>query len=155
MNTFFLQDSLYSGRTESKLVSDLVGTFALAISLDDSGGERWIPLRFSANLFGNQTGNPLLSKAGPPAGKSPRIDIKSDTNFIDLNDPSFDQLDRTKAMERWIVQGIAIERSLIDKDRPIAIEIAKPGPPVDVNSILGQSQVLCKTGLCQRHPCPS
>ncbi len=56
---------------------------------------------------------------------------------MDLSDPRFDQLDRTKAMLRWIVQGIAVEGCLTDKDRAIAIEIPKPGPPIDVHCILG------------------
>jgi hypothetical protein len=52
-------------------------------------------------------------------------------------------------MPRWVVQALAIEGRLIDKDSAIAIEILKPDPPVNANGILRQTQVLCQNGLRQ------
>jgi len=155
LNAFVSQDPLHRGNTNSKLIRNVAGTSPSLITFYDTGSPRSVADWFSANLLRHQTANPLLPNTSPVARKSSIMDSEGHTDIAHFGESDFDQLDGAKAMLSHIVQRIGIEGRLIDKDGPIAIQIAKPNPAIDIHGILRQSQIQHEPDLRPCHPSPS
>lgn len=82
------------------------------------------------------------------------MNLENAANLTDFDRAGFDQRDRTEAMQRRIVQRVAIEQIRIDKDSPVTIAIAEPDATIDVGSILRQAQIQLQLSLRRRHPRP-
>jgi hypothetical protein len=141
-NALLFQDASHGGVADAKLCGDVVGTFPLSIELDNSSSQRWRSNGFRSGFFGEQPSDSKLPKLASQAGEVSQVKFKGAANIFDFSDTRLDQLDATKAVQDWIVEGITIEGRLVDEDRAKAIEIEKPRSSIDRYGTLGQRQVL-------------
>jgi hypothetical protein len=72
------------------------------------------------------------------------VHAKSLANVFDFCDAGLDQLNDAKAAQRYVIQSVTIEGSLIDKHGAIAIEILKPNSMVNGHCALWQTQAACE-----------
>jgi hypothetical protein len=130
-NALLFQDASHGGVTDAELCGDVVGTFPFSIELDNSGSQRWRSNGFRSRFSGEQPSDSELPKLTSQAGEVSQVKFKGAAHIFDFSEPRLDQLDGTKAVQDWIVEGVTIEGRLVDEDRANAIEIAKPSPSID------------------------